>query len=41
MGSLLGWISMELIEQGTGVAARFARYFGFVFCLPEFIFSGK
>lgn len=41
MGSLLSWISMELIEQGTGVAARLARYFGFVFFFSEFIFSGK
>lgn len=41
MGSLLSWISMELIEQGTGVAARLARYYGFVHCFSGFIFLGK
>jgi len=37
MDSLLSWISLELIEQGTGVAARFARYFGFVYLRFHFL----
>lgn len=41
MGSLLSWISMELIEQETGVAARLTRYFGFVSCFSGFIFLDK
>lgn len=41
MGSLLSWISMELIEQGTGVAARLARYLDLVSCFSGSIFWGK